>query len=94
MDKSFSEQQIRIVDTKYILCEKNWTRTHSGTRSYSRQAGRQVADEIQVNFEILKITVHRKIRLLAHLTKAQHHYNSKNASYMSFRVKSIVKLVF
>ena len=37
VDKSFSEQQIHIVDTNYILCEKNWTRTHSGTRSYGRQ---------------------------------------------------------
>ena len=40
VDKSFSEQRIRIVDANYILCEKNWTRTHSGTGSY----GRQVAD--------------------------------------------------
>ena len=41
VDKSFSEQQISIVDANYILCEKNWTRTHSGTGSYSRQvAGR------------------------------------------------------
>ena len=55
MDKSFSEQQICIVDVNYILCEKNWTRTCSlceknwtrtcsGTGSYGRQAGgRQVA---------------------------------------------------
>ena len=53
VDKSFSEQRIRIVDANYILCDKNWTRTHSGTGSYGRQAGRQVADEIQVNLEIL-----------------------------------------
>ena len=39
MDKSFSEQQIRIVDANYILCEKNWTRTRSGTGSYGRQEG-------------------------------------------------------
>ena len=39
LDKSFSEQRIRIVDANYILCEKNWTRTRSGTESYSRQAG-------------------------------------------------------
>ena len=53
VDKSFSEQRIRIVDANYILCEKNWTRTRSGTGSYGRQAGRwQVADEIQVNLEI------------------------------------------
>ena len=45
MDKSFSEQQIHIVDTNYILCEKNWTCTNSGTGSYSRQvAGRWQAD--------------------------------------------------
>ena len=50
VDKSFSEQRIRIVDANYILCEKNWTRTRSGTGSYGRQAGRQ-ADEIQVNLE-------------------------------------------
>ena len=42
VDKSFSEQRIRIVDTNYILCEKNWTCTCSGTGSYGRQvAGRQ-----------------------------------------------------
>ena len=50
MDKSFSEQQIRIVDANYILCEINWTLTCSGTGSY----GRQVADEIQVNLEFFK----------------------------------------
>ena len=60
VDKSFLEQQIRIVDVNYILCEKNLTRTRSGTGSYSRQAarwqagGRQVEDEIQVNLEIFK----------------------------------------
>ena len=57
VDKSFLEQWIRIVDAKYILCEKNWTHTRSGTGFYSRQA-----DEIQVN---LKLTVHQKIRLSA-----------------------------
>ena len=50
VDKSFSEQRICIVDANYILCEKNWTCTRSGTRPY----GRQVADEIQVNLEIFK----------------------------------------
>ena len=36
----FSEQRIRIVDANYILCEKKWTHTHSGTGSYGRwQAG-------------------------------------------------------
>ena len=48
VDKSFSEQRIRIIDANYIICEKNWTRICSGTGSY----GRQVADEIQVNLEI------------------------------------------
>ena len=50
VDKCFSEQRICIVDANYILCEKNWNRTRSGTGSY----GRQVADEIQVNLEIFK----------------------------------------
>ena len=54
VDKSFSEQQIRIIDANYILCEKNWTHTRSGTGSYGRQASRQVADKIQVNLEIFK----------------------------------------
>ena len=56
VDKSFSKQQIRIVDANYIVCEKNWTRTCSGTGSYGRwqvAGGRwQVADKIQVNLEI------------------------------------------
>ena len=54
VDKSFSEHRIRIVDANYILCEKNWTRTRSGTGSYGRQVagGRQMADKIQVNLEI------------------------------------------
>ena len=55
VDKSFSEQQIHIVYANYIICEKNWTRTCSETRSYGRQAGgRQVADKIQMNFETFK----------------------------------------
>ena len=33
----FSEQGICIVDAIYILCKKNWTRTHSETHSYGRQ---------------------------------------------------------
>ena len=48
VNKSFSEQRIRIVDVNYILCEKKWIRTLSGTWSY----GKQVADEIRVNLEI------------------------------------------
>ena len=51
VDKSFLEQQIRIVDANYILCEKNWTRTCSGP---GLMAGRQMADEIQVNLAIFK----------------------------------------
>ena len=47
MDKSFSEQRICIVDANYILCEKTWTRTCSGTGSCSRWQ----ADEIQLNLE-------------------------------------------
>ena len=51
VDKSFLEQQIRIVDANYILCEKNWTQTRSGTGSYGRQVadGRQNTGEF-VNF--------------------------------------------
>ena len=61
VDKSFSEQWIRIVHSNYILCEKNWTCTRSGTGSY----GRWQAYEIQVNWKSLRTTVHRKIRLFA-----------------------------
>ena len=50
VDISFSEQWIRIVDINYILCEKNWTHTRSGTRSY----GRWQSDKMQVNLEIFK----------------------------------------
>ena len=39
VDKSFSEQRILVVDANYILYEKNWSRTHSETKSYRRQAG-------------------------------------------------------
>ena len=59
VDKSFSEQQIHIVDANYILCEKNWTCTHSGTRSYGRQAGGKRNTGEFCKF--LKITVHRNI---------------------------------
>ena len=47
VDKSFSEQQIRIVDANYIPCEKNWTHTCSETGSYGRR-------NTQVNLEIFK----------------------------------------
>ena len=39
VDKSFSEQQIGIVDANYILREKNWTRARSRTGLYGKQAG-------------------------------------------------------
>ena len=91
VDKSSSEQQIHIVDANYILCEKNWTRTRSGTGSY----GRQVADEIQVNLEIFKHRCTSKDSTFCFvLTKVQHHYSSRNAFQVFFQVKSIVKLVF
>ena len=61
VDKPFPEQRIHIVDAKYILCEKNWTRTRTGTGSYSRCQ----SDKIQVNLEIFKITVHQSIQLFA-----------------------------
>ena len=70
VDKSFSKQQICIVDANYILCEKNWTHTYSGTGSYCRQAGgRQVADEIQVNLEIFKNHCTSKDSTFLRLTK-------------------------
>ena len=58
VDKSFSEQRIRIVDANYILCEKNWTCTRNGTKVLRQAGGRQVADEIQMNLNFLKTTVH------------------------------------
>ena len=36
MDKYYLEQRIHIVDANYILCEKNWTHTRSGTGTYGR----------------------------------------------------------
>ena len=55
VDKSFSEQRIRIVEANYILCEK-FGPVHVAELGLTagRQAGRQVADEIQVNLEIFK----------------------------------------
>ena len=70
VDKSSSEQWIRIVDVNYILCEKNWTRTRSRTGSYGRW---QVADEIQVNLEIFRNHCTSKDLTLLRLTKVQHH---------------------
>ena len=69
VDISFSEQQIRIVDTNYILCEKNWTHTRSGTGFYGRwQVGRSQTKYRWI-WKFLKITVHRKIRLFALLNQ-------------------------
>ena len=36
----------------------------------------------------------KRFNFLLRLTKVQHHYNSRNAFQVFFRVKSIVKLVF
>ena len=68
VDKSFSEQRIHIVDANYILCEKNWTCTHSRTGSYGRQvAVRQNTGE----FEIFLISLHiEKFDLLLYLGTA------------------------
>ena len=53
VDKSISEQRIRIVDTNYILCEKIGP-VH--VVEPGLMAGRQVqvADEIHVNLEFFK----------------------------------------
>ena len=55
-------------------------------------AGRQVADEIQVNLEILKnqCSYIERFDFLLRLTKVQHHYSSRNALQVFFRVKSIL----
>ena len=39
----------------------------------------RLADEIQVNFKIYKLAVGQNIRLVASLTKVQHHYSLTNA---------------
>ena len=62
VDKSFSEQQIRIVDANYILCEKNWTHTCNGTGSYCRQ---MAVRRNTCEFRNFKVTIHRKIQLIA-----------------------------
>ena len=64
VDKSFSEQRIRIVDANYILCEKNWTHTRSGKGSYGRQADRWQTKYRWI-WKFLKITVHWKIQIFA-----------------------------
>ena len=97
VDKSFSEQRIRIVDANYILFEKNSTRTRSGTRSYGRQAGRWQAGGRRNTGEFgnfQKSLYIERFDFLLRLTKVQHHYSSRNAFQVFFRVKSIVKLVF
>ena len=52
VDKSFSEQEIRIVDANYVPCEKNWT--HAGSKTGLTADSRWQADEIQVNLEFFK----------------------------------------
>ena len=99
VDKSFAEQQIRIVDINYILCEKNGP-IHIAepglTLTAGREvAGRQVADEIQVNLDFFKESLYNeRFDFSLRLTKVQHHYSSRNAFQVFFRVKSILKLVF
>ena len=58
VDKSFSaEQRIRTVDTNYILCEK------IGPVQVAEPGFRQT--KYRLIWKLLKITVYRKIRLLA-----------------------------
>ena len=51
VDKSFSEQWIRILDTNYILCEKIGP-IHVVEPGLT--AGRWQSDEIHVNLEIFR----------------------------------------
>ena len=87
VDKYFSEQQICIVDANYIFCEKNFTRTRSGTRSYGRQVadrpagGRRNTGEFG-NFK--KSLYIERFDFLLRLTKVQHHYSSRNAFQVFF----------
>ena len=60
MAQWINEQRIHIVDTNYMLCEKNWTRTRSGTGSYGRWQ-----KKYRYIQKFLKITVHQKIQLFA-----------------------------
>ena len=62
-------------------------------------AGRQAvhpsvcpADEIQVNFEFSKLAVGRNIRLVASLTKVQHHFSLTNAFQPVFSGKAYCKV--
>ena len=59
-------------------------------------AGRQVADKMQVNFEIFKTNYiyTETFDFSLRLTKVQDHYSSTNAFQALFRVKSIARLFF
>ena len=59
-----------------------------------RQAGR-LADEIQVNFEIFKISCRAEIFVFSlRLTKIQHHYSLTNAFQWVFSDKAYCKVNF
>ena len=79
-----------MLGTNYILCEKNWTHTRSGTGSY----GRQVADEIQVNLEIFKNHCTSKDSTFASFNQGTASLQQQKCIPCVFRVESIVKLVF
>ena len=94
VDKSFSEQRICIVDANYILCEKIGP-AHVAEPGLT--AGRQVAGGRRNTGEFGNFQQSLYIErfdFLLRLTKVQHHYSSRNAFQVFFRVKSIVKLVF
>ena len=94
VDKSFSEQRIRIVDANYIIFfVRKIGPIHIAEPGLT--AGRQVADEIQVNLEIFhNHCTSKRFDFMLRLTKVQHHYSSRNAFQVFFWVKSIVKLVY
>ena len=56
-------------------------------------AGRQ-ADEIQVNFKILKTHCTSKHLTFRCLTKVQHHYSSNNVFQVVFLDKTYCKAIF
>ena len=58
MDKSYLEQQLCVSEPIFCIVRKNWPYPPTASGSYGREAGREggrPADEIRVDFEILKL---------------------------------------
>ena len=87
--KSSSEQHFHKCAAITFIVQNFWNPTPSATRAYGR-----LADEIQVNFEILNLAVGRNIQLITSFNQGTASLQPYQCIPAGFSGKTYCKLIF